>query len=103
VRAPRGTRSRAVDDRHIDAFYGCPIGSLCFEIARARGPLSENAAHPFRALLSWCEDQFRKLGAGDASERYALHFVSAFQSVSLTAPVFGDADLISQEAQNLEQ
>jgi hypothetical protein len=54
-------------------------------------------------LLSWCEDQFRKLGAGDASERCALNLVSALQGVSLTAPVFGVADLISKAAQNLEQ
>lgn len=88
-----------VEDRHLDALYGCPVGSLCFELARARGPLSEDAARPFRALLEWCEAQFRHLGVRDDADRHALHLVSALQGVSLTAAVFGDADLIGKEAQ----
>jgi len=88
-----------VDDRFLDALYGCPVGSLCFELARARGPLSENAARPFKALLDWCETQFRELGAGGDADCRALHLVSALQGVSLTAAVFGDPELIEKEAQ----
>lgn len=92
-----------VDDRDLDALYGCPVGSLCFELARARGPLSENAARPFKTLLGWCEAQFRQLGAGDDAHRQALHLVSALQGISLTAAVFGDPDMIVNEAQYIGQ
>lgn len=87
-----------VDDRFADARYGCPVGSLCFELARARGPLSESAAQPFMALLGWCEAQFRQLGDGDEANCKALHLVSALQGVSLTAAVFGDPKMIEKEA-----
>lgn len=90
-----------VDDRHIDALYGCPVGSFCFELARQRGPLSETATRPFRLLLDWCEVQFRLIGGGSQSGRYALHLISALQGVSLTAAVFGEPALIANEAELL--
>ncbi len=91
------------EDRDKDAQYGCPIGSLCFELARARGPLSEQAVRPFRLLLEWCEEQFILIGAKDKSGCYALHLVSALEGISLTAAVFGDAEMISMEVKHLEE
>ncbi|MCC7016502.1 MAG: TetR/AcrR family transcriptional regulator [Rhodospirillales bacterium] len=92
-----------VDDREIDVRYGCPIGSLCFELAKARGPLSKQAAKPFRSLLVWCEEQFRLLGAGTKSGRHALHLVASLQGISLTAAVLGDSKLIVEEAEHLKE
>lgn len=92
-----------VEDREIDALFGCPIGSLCFETARARGPMSAQAARPFRLLLDWSEAQFRLLGAEAASRRYALHLVSALQGISLVAAVFADPEMISVEAETLRE
>ncbi len=92
-----------VEDNDIDALYGCPVGSICFELARTRGPLSEQATRPFRLLLDWCEKQFRLLGAGDKSDRYALHIISALQGISLTAAVFGEAEMITKEAEHLQE
>lgn len=90
-----------IEDRHIDALYGCPVGSLCFEMARARGPLGGQAARPFRLLLDWCESQFRLIGCGNKSERQSLHLVVALQGVSLTAAVFAEPALIEREAETL--
>lgn len=92
-----------VDDRDIDALYGCPVGSLCFELSRTPGPLSTNAVLPFRLLLDWCEKQFCLLGARDKSDRYALHLVSALQGISLTAAIFTDAEMITKEAEYLQE
>lgn len=92
-----------VEDREVDALFGCPIGSLCFELARTRGPLSDHAAQPFRLLLDWCEEQFRLLGAEDASGRSALHLVSALQGISLIAAVFADPEMIVTEAGHLRE
>lgn len=91
-----------VEDREVDALFGCPIGSLCFETARARGPMSDHAARPFRLLLDWSEEQFRLMGAEKASSRYALHLVSALQGISLVAAVFADPEMIVMEAQTLQ-
>ncbi|MEW5964263.1 MAG: TetR/AcrR family transcriptional regulator [Pseudomonadota bacterium] len=82
-------------DREIDARYGCPIGSLCFEVARAR---RLDAAAPFQTLIDWCSRQFRALGAGREAERYAVHLLAALQGISMVASVLSDPRLIEHEA-----
>lgn len=86
-------------DREIDARFGCPIGSLCFEVARAR---RMDAASPFRTLIDWCGDQFRALGAGRDAERHAVHLTAALQGISLIASVLAEPRLIEQEAAGLK-
>jgi AcrR family transcriptional regulator len=92
-----------VDDKDVDSRYGCPIGSLCYELAKDRGKLSEMAAEPLRLLVEWCEVQFRELNksARQASD-LATHLICALQGVSLLANAFGDAQLILREANQLK-
>jgi len=103
---PRG-RLRAligiwVEDRDIDARYGCPIGSLCYELAKGRGALSSEAAEPFRTLLAWCEKQFRLMGKSKQhAVPLALHMVASLQGISLIANALGDPDTILSEAKFL--
>jgi TetR/AcrR family transcriptional repressor of nem operon len=93
-----------VDDREVDSRHGCPIGSLCYELAKNRGQLSDMAAEPLRVLVKWSEHQFRELGksprqAGDL----AIHLMSALQGVSLLANAFGDAQTILRETKQLKR
>ena len=91
-----------VDDRDIDARYGCPIGSLCYELAKGRGPLSDEAAQPFRTLLAWCEKQFRLMGKSKKRAAVlAVHLVAALQGISLIANALGEPDVILEEAKFL--
>lgn len=88
-----------VETRDNDARYGCPIGSLCHELAKGRGPLSGEAAEPFRMLLGWCEAQFRLQGKPDQeATALGLHLVAALQGISLIANALGDPDTILAEA-----
>lgn len=91
-----------VEDRDIDAEYGCPIGSLCYELAKGRGPLSVHAATPMRVLLDWCEAQFRALGHKKAAPALALHLVAALQGISLVANSLGEPAAITGEAAYLK-
>ncbi len=91
-----------VQTRDNDARYGCPIGSLCYELSKGRGPLSDEAAGPFRMLLGWSEAQFRSLGKNERqAAAHALHLVSALQGISLIANALGEADTILTEAKFL--
>jgi AcrR family transcriptional regulator len=91
-----------VSDRDIDARYGCPIGSLCYELAKGRGPLSSEASAPFRTLLAWCEKQFRLLGKSkQRAAALAQHMVASLQGISLIANALGDPDTILTEAKFL--
>lgn len=56
------------------------LGSLCYELAKGRGPLSGEAAQPFRTLLAWCEKQFTLMGKpGPRAAALALNLVAALQ------------------------
>jgi len=93
-----------VNDRDIDARYGCPIGSLCYELAKGRGPLSSEASAPFRTLLAWSEKQFRLLGKPkQKAAALALHMVASLQGISLIANALGDPDTILTEAKFLSE
>lgn len=89
-------------DKEIDALYGCPIGSLCYELAKQRGSLIDAAAKPLKTLLQWAEEQFRLLGKGDASPKLALHLITALQGASLVSNVFNDPSVIAQETDHLK-
>lgn len=93
-----------VDDRNIDAQYGCPIGGLCYELARNRDQLSELVAEPLRVLVMWCEAQFRELNKStrQASD-LSSHLLCALQGVSLMANAFNDSRVITREADHLKQ
>ena len=92
-----------VEDREIDSNYGCPIGSLCYELAKNRGQLCDKSAEQLQVLIKWSELQFKELNKSprQASE-LALHLMCALQGVSLIANAFADAQLISRETKHLK-
>lgn len=92
-----------VSDKEVDALYGCPIGSLCYELAKQRDSLAEEAARPLRFLLHWAEEQFRQLGKGDESPALALHLVTTLQGASLVANAFKDPAVIVKETDRLKE
>lgn len=91
-----------VGDSEIDARYGCPIGSLCYELAKQRGTMADEAARPLRFLLQWAEARFRELGKGDESAGLALHLVTTLQGASLVANAFNDPAVIARETDRLK-
>jgi len=91
-----------VSDKDIDALYGCPLGSACYELAKQRGALIEEAAKPLRFLLQWAEDQFRRLGSSECAAAYALHLITVLQGASLVANAFNDPKVIVQETDQLK-
>jgi AcrR family transcriptional regulator len=91
-----------VSDKDIDALYGCPLGSACYELAKQRGALIEEAAKPLRFLLQWAEDQFRRLGSEESAATYALHLITVLQGASLVANAFNDPKVILQETDQLK-
>lgn len=81
---------------------GCPVGSLCAELAKEEGPLAEKAAVPFRQLLTWIEAQFAGLGRKRDKRSLAIHLLSALQGVSLLANAFRDSEIVVGEASRLK-
>jgi TetR/AcrR family transcriptional regulator, transcriptional repressor for nem operon len=94
VAAARGDLSRK----------GCPIGSLCQELRKERGPLAARSSDLFRLLLDWIEVQFRLLGEdGRRARVLAVHVLGSLQGASLLALTFADPDLVAREAEVIER
>ncbi len=91
-----------VSDKQIDALYGCPIGSLCYELAKQNDTLSDEAAKPLKKLLQLAEEQFRLLGKGNESSSLALHLITTLQGASLVANALHDPEVIAQETARLK-
>lgn len=91
-----------VGDKEIDALYGCPIGSLCYELAKEHNDLSDEVSKPLKALLQWSDEQFRMLGKGENSSSLALHLITVLQGASLVANTLNDPLIIVQETDRLE-
>lgn len=88
---------------------GCPIGSLCTELAKEGGPVADQAGAIFAELLGWLTEQFRALHAaagqpgatGPDPAADALHLLSATEGVSVLAHSLGAAELVSREGARL--
>jgi len=88
-----------VEDRDTDARYGCPVGSLCYELCKGRGRLSEKASEPLRLLIDWSAVQFREAGHTRAQAReLGTHLNVVLQGISLVANAYGAPKLIDSEA-----
>ena len=92
-----------VAERRELARSGCPVGTLCSELHKERGPVAKKATALFKEVLEWLDSQFRALGKGAESRGLALHLLSATQGVSLLAHAFNDPGLIEMEAARLEE
>ena len=91
-----------VKDRDVDARYGCPIGSLCYELGKEGGPMRQKAAQPLRLLLDWSEQQFLGMGQTPAAARNcALHLITVLQGISLVSNAFGDPQMTMRETRRL--
>jgi TetR/AcrR family transcriptional regulator, transcriptional repressor for nem operon len=106
ARTPKG-RLRAfiqmtIDNREVLAAGGCPVGSLCAELLKVDGTLSETANRPLTALLAWIESQFDALGRRKEKRALALHLLAALQGVSLLAHSCNDPRMVILEGDHLK-
>jgi AcrR family transcriptional regulator len=102
---PRGRLKAFVvmtlDNRGDLARSGCPMGSLCTELAKSGGPLTEQASRLLAEWIDWVGQQFRSLGAGDASLGLAHHLVAALQGAAVLAHSFGAPAVVEDEVRGL--
>lgn len=85
-----------VNQRKIMA-HGCPIGTLCAELAKLNHARQDEAAGLFTLFRDWLRAQFQKAGCGDASDDLAMHLLMRSQGVASLANAFGDEDFVRRE------
>lgn len=77
--------------------FGCPVGTLCSELAKLDHGAKGRAAEIFGLFRDWLAGQFRALCAGDQAEALALHVLAWSQGVAVMAATFRDETFIRRE------
>lgn len=84
-----------------ETFLGDALGSLCQELAKQGGDMSQEAATLMNELVSWAETQFKSMGKGDTAKSLAVNLISNLQGMSLLGLTFKDRDLLTRQSQFL--
>jgi len=81
--------------------YGCPVGKIIDDVDAQKDPIAKVAAQVFTDFVDWAERQFKSLGQGDDSRRYAISLMSGVQGATIMAKAFHNPQIISDEIARL--
>lgn len=77
--------------------YGCPVGTLCAELAKLDHPAQRSASMIFGQFRQWLRAQFEALGHEDNADGLAMHLLSRSQGIASLANAFHDEAFIRHE------
>lgn len=83
--------------------YGCPVGSLCGELAKLDHSALGDANEIFLLFRHWLRKQFVTLGFARQADAYAMHVLVLSQGVAAMANAFDDEKTIHLEVKRAEQ
>jgi TetR/AcrR family transcriptional repressor of nem operon len=77
--------------------YGCPVGTLCSELAKLGHPSQAEASKLFTLFRVWLRRQFVLLGRKKDADMLAMHLLARSQGVASLASAFRDDAFIKRE------
>ncbi len=77
--------------------YGCPVGTLCAELAKLDHIAQGRAGEIFTLFRVWLRRQFELLGLASEADALAMHMLARSQGVATLASAFQDEDFIRSE------
>ncbi|HET8726242.1 MAG TPA: TetR/AcrR family transcriptional regulator [Alphaproteobacteria bacterium] len=83
--------------------YGCPVGTLCNELAKLDHVAQGEAAKIFRLFRDWLSRQFTLLGRTADADALAMHLLARSQGVATLANAFHDEEFIRQEVEEMRE
>ncbi len=81
--------------------YGCPVGTLCAELAKLDHIASSRASELFTLFREWLAGQFSLLGRAADADRLAMHLLMRSQGVATLAAAFRDEAFIRREVEQM--
>lgn len=81
--------------------YGCPVGTLCAELAKLDHVAQEEANKIFTLFRDWLRRQFMLLGLEAEADALAMHLLARSQGVATLANAFHDEEFIRQEVDRM--
>jgi AcrR family transcriptional regulator len=77
--------------------FGCPVGTLCTELAKLDHDSQIEANKLFTLFRNWLRKQFVQLGCKKDAEKLAMHLLARSQGIATLANAFHDEKFIRQE------
>ncbi|TBV03484.1 TetR/AcrR family transcriptional regulator [Phytopseudomonas dryadis] len=81
--------------------HGCPVGTLCTELAKLAHPAQPQANRLFTLFRSWLRQQFVLLGRKADADALAMHVLAFSQGVAVLAHAFHDKRFVQQEVERM--
>lgn len=81
--------------------YGCPVGTLCTELAKLNHAAQPEANSLFTLFRTWLRRQFTLLGHEADADELAMHLLARSQGVATLANAFHDEKFIKHEVQQM--
>ena len=81
--------------------YGCPVGTLCSELAKLNHRSKDEANKLFSLFRKWLKKQFEQLGHGHQADVLAMHLLVQSQGIATLANAFDDDKFIRREVKQL--
>jgi TetR/AcrR family transcriptional repressor of nem operon len=82
--------------------YGCPVGTLCTELAKLNHNSQAEANKLFKLFRTWLRRQFTLLGRKADADELAMHLLARSQGIATLASAFHDEKFIKQEVKQLD-
>lgn len=79
--------------------YGCPVGTLCSELAKLGHASQEQAGELFTLFRVWLRRQFVLLSREKDADVLAMHLLARSQGVAALASAFRDDAFIKREVE----
>ncbi|MGF1610220.1 MAG: TetR/AcrR family transcriptional regulator [Kiloniellales bacterium] len=81
--------------------YGCPVGTLCTELAKLNHASQAEANRLFTLFRTWLRRQFTLLGREADADALAMHLLARSQGAATLANAFHDETFIKQEVKQM--
>ncbi|MBN1009163.1 TetR/AcrR family transcriptional regulator [Amphritea pacifica] len=82
--------------------YGCPVGTLCTELAKLNHASKAEANKVFTLFRVWLKAQFTQLGHRQNADSLAMHVLSWSQGVATLGNAFDDLHYVRQEMKKMD-
>ena len=81
--------------------HGCPVGTLCSELAKLNHSAKGEAGKLFTLFRTWLRKQFALLGRKADADALAMHLLARSQGVATLANAFHDEAFIRREVEQM--
>ncbi|WP_295904753.1 TetR/AcrR family transcriptional regulator [uncultured Bdellovibrio sp.] len=82
--------------------YGCPVGTLCTELAKMDHASKSHANKLMNLFKTWLSRQFLAAGRKKDADELAMHLLSRSQGIATLANTFHDEKFIKNEVRHME-